>query len=117
MYAFSRAADAQATEFYFLEMKRKGLPLTITSYNTLLNAYARNQAVGVRPYPYKGRYAKPKPREKSDRELDLATVLLYIMYYYYYYYYYFYYIIIIMYYHYYVLLLLLLFIYKKGWGS
>lgn len=68
IYAFSRACDAAAAEFYFIEMKRKGLPYTEQSYNSLLNAYARNQSVGVRPYGYLGRYVRPAPTPKSPTE-------------------------------------------------
>ena len=62
IYAFSRACDSDAAEFYFLEMRAKGLRHNVTTYNSLFNAYARAQSVGVKPYGYLGRYVRPEKK-------------------------------------------------------
>ena len=41
IYGFARAADAGSAEYYFWEMRKKGLQPTTTTYNSLLTAYAR----------------------------------------------------------------------------
>ena len=74
IYAFSRSCDAVAAEFYFLEMKSKNLKTTKESYNSLLNAYARNQAVGIKPYGYLGRYVRPEKAAKSALESDMLRI-------------------------------------------
>jgi len=74
IYAFSRACDSVAAEFYFLEMQKKGLRYTEQSYNSLLNAYARNQSVGVKPYGYLGRYVRPPRSPKSQTEHAMTTL-------------------------------------------
>jgi len=68
IHAFAKAGDSVAAEFYFIEMKKKGIRPDITTYNSLLNAYSRKQAVNVEPYGYIGRYAKPP--EKPPGELE-----------------------------------------------
>ena len=52
IYAFGRANDAKAAEYYFWEMRQKGIPQNAWSYNALLNAYARSQLVGAKKYGY-----------------------------------------------------------------
>jgi pentatricopeptide repeat protein len=50
IYAFARSCDAKAAEFYFWEMRRKGLEQDTETYNALLNALARSQTVGAARY-------------------------------------------------------------------
>ena len=58
IYAFSRAGDPVAAEFYFKEMREKGLRPGVYTFNTLLNAFRRSQSVGAATYGSKGRYVR-----------------------------------------------------------
>ena len=76
IYAFSRAGDPVAAEFYFDEMRRKGLRPGVYTYNTLLNAYKRSQSVGALHYGSKGRYtALPEraPTEEEQAYMDVGA--------------------------------------------
>ena len=68
IYAFGRAGDATAAEYYFWEMQWKGLLPTTVTYNNLLNAYAKAQAVGAARYGRKGRYVRPAARDPTPDE-------------------------------------------------
>ena len=61
IHAFAEAHDPVAAEYYFWEMKRKGLPLTVDVYESLLSAYVKAQSVGAASYGALGRYSKPPP--------------------------------------------------------
>jgi pentatricopeptide repeat protein len=50
IYAFGRACDPNAAEFYFWEMRQKGLEQNTATYNSLLLAYARGQTIGAKTY-------------------------------------------------------------------
>lgn len=50
IYAFGRAGDAKAAEFYFWEMRKKGIHQDLMTYNSLLGALSRAQAVGGKSY-------------------------------------------------------------------
>jgi len=73
IYGFGRACDAKAAEFYFWEMKRKGIKPDATTYNSFLNALAREQLVGRRVAGTLGRWSRPP--EKLNRE-QLAALKL-----------------------------------------
>ena len=76
IYAFGRAGDNIAAEYYFWEMRRKGIHQTRVTYNTLLNAIGTEQLVYVKKYNLgiKGRFSKPPDEELSEDEKDIATV-------------------------------------------
>jgi pentatricopeptide repeat protein len=50
IYAFARARDSKAAEYYFWEMKEKGLKPDTLTYDSLLLALAREQAIGAKTY-------------------------------------------------------------------
>ena len=62
MYALGRGGDSRGAEYYFWEMRSKGLKPSLTCYNVLFEAYGRAQAVGASEHGYPGRYAP-----KADR--------------------------------------------------
>jgi len=64
MYAFGRAGDSRAAEYYFWEMKSKGLAPNLACYNVLLQAYGKAQSVGASEHAVPGRYAA-----KADRHM------------------------------------------------
>jgi len=64
IYAFGRAGDSRAAEYYFWEMRSKGLTPNLTCYNVLLQAYGKAQAVGASEHALPGRYAA-----KADRHM------------------------------------------------
>lgn len=67
--AFGKAGDAVAAEYYFWEMRRKGiLPVSYT-YDALFEAYATAQLVGAKSYGMYGRYVRPKPPTPTKEEL------------------------------------------------
>ena len=76
IYAFGRAGDSVAAEYYFWEMKRKGIVQDRVTYNSLLNAFGTEQLVYTKKYNMgiKGRFAKPADEELSEDEKDIATV-------------------------------------------
>lgn len=41
IYAFGNVGDSQAAEFYFWEMRRKGIPVDVTTYNYMFDALAK----------------------------------------------------------------------------
>jgi len=76
IHAFSRAGDPIAAEFYYWEMKKKGLQPDLVTYNTLLNALARGQSVGAKRYGYKGRYVRPAektPTRDQQAFMDIGV--------------------------------------------
>ena len=75
IYAFARACDADAAMFYFEEMKRKRIKPNFTVYKNLLLALARNQAAGVGPYAYAGRYVpRMDPIAKDEDQEALINI-------------------------------------------
>eukprot|EP00596_Hydrurales_sp_CCMP1899_P009749 CAMPEP_0119036198 /NCGR_PEP_ID=MMETSP1177-20130426/3729_1 /TAXON_ID=2985 /ORGANISM="Ochromonas sp, Strain CCMP1899" /LENGTH=1120 /DNA_ID=CAMNT_0006995643 /DNA_START=103 /DNA_END=3462 /DNA_ORIENTATION=+ len=68
IYAFARAGDSAAAEYYFWEMRRKGLEQNDVTYNSLMNAYAVSQTVGAKAYGTMGRFVKPREREDTADE-------------------------------------------------
>jgi pentatricopeptide repeat protein len=95
IYAFSRAGDAVASEFYFWEMRRKGIPMDAFTYNSLLNSFSKSQAIGAKDYGIKGRFVRPKDKEDTQFEKDYKAlgatksvesskfIIIIILYYYY----------------------------------
>jgi pentatricopeptide repeat protein len=70
---FAQCGDPMAAEYYFWEMQRKGIPPDGTTYNVLLEAYARAQSVGVK-YGHKGRYTPPPPRPLTENEKAMREI-------------------------------------------
>ena len=68
IYAFGKAGDCAAAEFYFWEMRAKGIAQTRVTYNALFDAYAKSQSVGARHYATRGRYVRPPERPKTKEE-------------------------------------------------
>ena len=62
--AFGRAGDSRAAEYYFWEMKSKGLKPNLTCTNALLQAFGKAQQVGASEFAIAGRYAP-----KADRQM------------------------------------------------
>lgn len=77
IYAFGRARDPVAAEYYFWEMKRKGIKASVVVYENLFNAYMLAQTVGASSYGSLGRYSRPEPKKLSQKhqaEVDLGPV-------------------------------------------
>jgi pentatricopeptide repeat protein len=72
--AYAETGDSLSAEFYFWEMKRKGLELDKYIYGSLLDAYAKAQSIGAPRYGKKGRFIKPKEFTRSDQEEALRLV-------------------------------------------
>jgi pentatricopeptide repeat protein len=70
IYAFARAGDPVAAEYYFWEMKNKGLKQDLVTYNNLIYAFAQSQSVGLRHYGTRGRFVKAKERDPTPDERD-----------------------------------------------
>ena len=68
IYAFGKAGDCAAAEYYWWEMRSKGLSPTRVTYNALFDAYAKSQSVGARDYGTRGRYVRPAERPKTAEE-------------------------------------------------
>lgn len=68
IYAFGKAGDCAAAEFYFWEMRSKGILQTVVTYNALLDAYAKSNSIGARHYGNRGRYVRPPDRPKTAEE-------------------------------------------------
>ena len=68
IYAFARAGDPVAAEYYYWEMKGKGFTQDLVTHNNLLFAYAKSQSVGLRHYGSRGRYVKPPERQPTEDE-------------------------------------------------
>lgn len=74
IYAFGKAGDATAAEFYFWEMKRKGIKPIQQTYNNLLFAYGRSCSVGAESYGYRGRWVRTKEKKYTKETQALADV-------------------------------------------
>jgi pentatricopeptide repeat protein len=72
--AFATARDPTAAEYYFWEMRRKGLHSTPDAYESLLEAYAMGQSVGARSYGTVGTYL---PKTHKTHKTHLSYCLLY----------------------------------------
>jgi pentatricopeptide repeat protein len=59
--AFALAGDGVAAEYYYWEMKRKGIQPDSFTYRYLLEAYSKAQSIGSSSYGWKGRYVKAVP--------------------------------------------------------
>ena len=73
IYGFGSAGDPIAAEYYFWEMKRKGLIPDIWTYYNLLDSYVRAQTVGASTYGTKGRYIR-KIKTLTQDEKDYQTL-------------------------------------------
>lgn len=72
--AFGRAGDSVAAEYYFWEMRRKGILPSAYTYDALLEAYGTAQLVGAPSRGMYGRYVRPKPRTPTKEELAYYTL-------------------------------------------
>lgn len=71
---FAMARDPVAAEYYFWEMKRKGLKVRNSAYENLLEAYMMSQTVGAAKYGCLGRYAKPPPKKLTRDEQAMKDI-------------------------------------------
>lgn len=71
---FARARDPVAAEYYFWEMKRKGIEPTRSAYAALLQSYYMAQCVGAGRYGALGRYSKPPEKIPSEEEQDMIDL-------------------------------------------
>lgn len=74
IYAFGRARDPVAAEYYFWEMVRKGIDATPAAYENLFNAYKLAQSVGAKRYGTLGRYSRPAPKKLSPVDQALVDI-------------------------------------------
>lgn len=72
--AFAQARDPVAAEYYFWEMKRKGLRVRDSAYENLLEAYMMSQSVGAAKYGSLGRYNKPAPKKLTRDEQAMVDI-------------------------------------------
>ena len=68
IYAFAKANDPGAAEFYFWEMRQKGIEQSSVTYSNLFLALAGAQRVGASTYGALGRWVRPPEAEKTDYE-------------------------------------------------
>jgi pentatricopeptide repeat protein len=71
---FALARDPVAAEYYFWEMKRKGIQPKASTYNILLESYYQAQTVGAQRYGHLGRYAKPDAEPLSPDQQDVTDL-------------------------------------------
>ncbi len=74
IYGFGRAGDANAAEFYFWEMKNKGIKPDEYTYSSLLYAFSQAQVVGARCYGIKGRFVRPPERKLTKEEQNMVKL-------------------------------------------
>ena len=75
IHAFAKAGNPVAAEFYFWEMRRKGLEQTTLTYNNLLCAFAWSQSVGAERYGRRGTFVRgPLYRKPTKDQEDLMIV-------------------------------------------
>ncbi|CAE7474364.1 unnamed protein product, partial [Symbiodinium microadriaticum] len=66
IYSFGKAGDAAAAEYYFWEMRQKGIGQTAATYNNLFYALASSQRVGSSSYMVRPRWVRPPEKELSE---------------------------------------------------
>lgn len=71
---FSKARDPVAAEYYFWEMKRKGIAPTPAVYTALLESFYMAQSVGAGKYGRLGRYSKPDDLPLTQDQQDLVDL-------------------------------------------
>jgi pentatricopeptide repeat protein len=69
--AFSECGDATAAEFYYWEMRRKGISPNTQTYFHLLAALIKAQSLGASAYKTKGRFVRT-PKELTREEQDIV---------------------------------------------
>lgn len=75
IHAFAKAGNPVAAEFYFWEMRRKGLEQTTLTYNNLLCAFAWSQSVGAQRYGRLGTFVRgPLYKKPTKDQEDLMIV-------------------------------------------
>jgi len=77
IFAFGYAGDAQAAEYYFWEMRDKGIPQTLSTYNNMFQALGNAQRVGKGAYMIKPRWVRPPEKEPTEMHrlmLDAGAV-------------------------------------------
>ena len=74
IYGFGRAGDANAAEFYFWEMKNKGIRPDEYTYSSLLYAFSQAQVVGARCYGIKGRFVRRPERKLTKDEQNMVKL-------------------------------------------
>lgn len=74
IFSFGKAGDAAAAEFYFWEMRQKGIAQEASTYESLFGALARAQRVGASKYAVWPRYTRPPEKPKTElQELMLKA--------------------------------------------
>lgn len=68
IHAFAQAGDSLAAEYYFWEMRRKGISANVNTYIYLLDSYAKAQSIGAANYGWKGRYVRPAEELLTEEE-------------------------------------------------
>lgn len=71
--AFANCGDSLTAEYYFWEMRRKGIQQDEQTYIKLLSAYAKAQSIGMK-YGWKGRFVKKPPPPLTPEEKAMATI-------------------------------------------
>ena len=69
LHAYSVPGDIISAEFYFWEMKRKGLEMTPTAYTNLLLAHSHNSSVGLKKWGYNQRFVKKQEQLTEDQKV------------------------------------------------
>lgn len=67
--SFGRAGDAASAEFYFWEMRAKGIKQSLSTYRNLFEALASSQRVGASKYAVRPRYVRPPEKPKTELQL------------------------------------------------
>jgi pentatricopeptide repeat protein len=70
IYAYGRAGNCQAAEFYFWEMRRKGLKQSSMTYNNLFFALSFSQSVGAQSYGSFGTYIPTPHHIKPTKDQE-----------------------------------------------
>mmetsp|Transcript_25751 Transcript_25751/g.43385 ORF Transcript_25751/g.43385 Transcript_25751/m.43385 type:complete len:888 (+) Transcript_25751:164-2827(+) len=69
IHSFGRAGDAASAEFYFWEMREKGIEQSASTYRNLFDALASSQRVGASKYAVRPRYVRPPEKPKTELQL------------------------------------------------
>ena len=75
IFAFAKAGNPVAAEFYFWEMRRKGLEQSTVTYSNLISAFAWSQSVGAQRYGRLGTFVRaPLYKSPTKDQEDLMIV-------------------------------------------
>lgn len=74
LFGYGKARDPAAAEYYFWEMRQKGLRQTTATYQHLFSALANAQSVGAKYYGAQGRFVRPPDRPATEDELAYKKI-------------------------------------------